>query len=59
MNLSDDLLTGLKSMAEYAGITERRMHYLIQEGRVPVIRKGRLLFGRKSEMDRAFSSAAQ
>lgn len=55
--LKDDLLPGVKAMAEYAGESERSMYHLIQTGRVPVIRKGRRIFARKSELDRAFSSA--
>jgi excisionase family DNA binding protein len=56
--LSDDLLAGAEAAAHYAGLTPRAVYHLVEAGQLPVIRKGRRLFFRKSELDRAFSSAA-
>lgn len=53
--LSNDLIKGTKAAAVYLGFTERQLWHMVYEGSVPHVRKGRRLFFRKSELDRAFS----
>jgi len=57
--LSRDLLQGANAAAEYAGLSCRAIYHLVEGGQLPVIRKGRRLYFRKSELERAFSSDAQ
>lgn len=54
--LSDDLIKGAKGAAEYLGISERSVYHMSERRLLPVIRKGRMLFYRKSDLDQAFSS---
>lgn len=56
--LSNDLLVGAAAAADYAGLERRVIYHLVETGSLPVIRKGRRLFFRKSELEAAFSSAA-
>lgn len=56
--LSDDLLDGAKAAAEYLGLKPRTVYALTEAGDLPVIKKGRKLFYRKSELNRAFQTAA-
>ena len=56
--LSDDLLAGATAAAKYSGLTTRGVYHLVEKGHLPVVRKGKKLFFRKSELDRAFSSDA-
>lgn len=54
--LRDDLLAGATAAAEYLGIDRRKVFRMTSEGQLPVIRKGRLLFYRKSDLARSFTS---
>jgi excisionase family DNA binding protein len=54
--LSDDLIKGAKGAASYTGLTERSIYHMTEQGLLPVIRKGRSLFYRKSDLDAAFKS---
>lgn len=56
--LNDDLLTGGAAIAAYLGLSERATWHMIYSGELPIVRKGRKIFARKSELDRAFSAAA-
>lgn len=56
--LSNDLLSGAKAAAAYIGETPRAIYHLTEKGRLPVIRKGRKLYFRKSELEAAFRSDA-
>jgi hypothetical protein len=58
MNLADDLVAGADAAASFAGLTPRAVYHLVEAGQLPVIRKGRRLYFRKSELLRAFSSEA-
>lgn len=51
-----DLLNGATSAAAYLGLTRRQIYMLVDQGLVPCVRKGRRLYFRKSELERAFSS---
>lgn len=55
--LSIDLLAGAEAAAAYIGLTPRAIYHLVETGNLPVIRKGRRLYFRKSELDTAFTSA--
>jgi len=54
--LNTDLLCGAKAAAEYIGEPQRTIYHLAEKGLIPVIRKGRKLYFRKSELERAFKS---
>ena len=59
--LSEDLLNGAGDAAEFVfgNRAKRRAIYRMTEaGELPVIKKGRRLFYRKSDLDRAFQAAA-
>lgn len=58
MPLANDLLAGADKAADYAGLSPRAIYHLVETGQLPVIRKGRRLYFRKSELEQAFSSAA-
>ncbi|MFC4295465.1 helix-turn-helix domain-containing protein [Novosphingobium tardum] len=54
--LSNDLLSGAKAAADYIGETPRAVYHMSERGTLPVIRKGRKLYFRKSELEAAFRS---
>ena len=54
--LSNDLLSGAKAAALYIGDTPRAIYHMVENGQLPCIRKGRKLYFRKSELERAFTS---
>ncbi len=54
--LNADLLSGGKAAAEYIGQTQRAVYHMVEKGLLPVIRKGRRLYFRKSELEAAFRS---
>ncbi len=54
--LSDDLIAGAKAAATFTGLTERAIYHLAESGQLPAIRKGRRIYFRKSELEKAFSS---
>ena len=56
--LADDLLPGANAAAAFIGVTPRQLYHLVEAGHLPAIRKGKRLYFRKSELERAFSSAA-
>ena len=56
--LSDDLLAGARAAAEFSGISQRAIYHLVEAGLLPVIRKGKRLYFRRSELERAFSSTS-
>lgn len=56
--LKDDLLAGAEAAADYIGVKPRAVYHLVETNRLPVIRLGKRLYFRKSELERAFSAAA-
>lgn len=54
--LSDDLIAGAPAAAAYVGLTARAIYHLTEQGHLPVIRKGKRLYFRKSELEAAFRS---
>lgn len=56
--LSLDLIAGATAAASYVGLKPRAIYHLVEHGRLPVIRKGKRLYFRKSELEAAFRSEA-
>lgn len=56
--LKDDLLHGAKAAAEFTGLPVRTIHHLTEKGRLPHLRKGAMLFYKKSELVAAFDTGA-
>lgn len=56
--LNSDLISGAIAAAAYCGLTPREIYHLTENGRLPVIKKGRKLFFKKSELEAAFRSDA-
>ena len=58
--LSNDLIKGAKGVeADTNGvITARQVYHLVQRGMLPVIRKGRSMYFRRSELEAAFRADA-
>ncbi|MCO5794015.1 MAG: helix-turn-helix domain-containing protein [Blastomonas sp.] len=54
--LNNDLIRGAKAAADYIGETPRAVYHMAETGTLPVIRKGRKLYFRKSELEAAFRS---
>ena len=52
-----DLIEGAADAANFTGLSRRKIYRLAEEGHLPVIRKGRQLYFRKSELELAFKSA--
>ncbi len=57
--LSNDLLSGASAAAAFIGVTPRAVYHLVEAGHLPAIKKGRKLYFRKSELERAFASDQQ
>ena len=56
--LSEDLLAGADAAARFVGVKPRAIYHMTEAGHLPVIRKGRKLYFRKSELEAAFRSEA-
>ena len=56
--LADDLLDGAEAISEFIGgrMTARKVYRLAEIEELPVVRVGRRIYARKSEIIRAFSS---
>jgi DNA-binding transcriptional MerR regulator len=52
--LRDDLLSGASAAAAFVGVSARMIYHLTELGELPVTRKGRRLYYRKSELEDAF-----
>lgn len=55
--LTDDLLDGAKEIGGFLRKSPRQTYHLIEAGHIPVIRLGRRIYARKSELEAAFRSA--
>lgn len=55
--LANDLLAGANAAATFVGLTPRAVYHLVEAGQLPVIRKGKRLYFRKSELEAAFRSS--
>lgn len=49
---ADDLLRGVKAIAEFIGEEPAKANYQIARGYLPVTRRGRLIFGSKDVLRR-------
>lgn len=58
--LAHDLIKGAKAVERETGgmITRRQVYHLVEQGHLPVIRKGRSMYFRRSELEAAFRSDA-
>ena len=56
--LSLDLLKGAKRAAEYIGVSQRSIYHMVEKGYLPVCRRGKTMFFRKSELEAVFQSEA-
>lgn len=58
--LGSDLIKGAKGVeADTNGIiTARQVYHLVERGLIPVIRKGRSMYFRRSELEAAFRAEA-
>lgn len=60
--LSDDLLKGVRAIAEYLGpqFTSRQVYHLAEKGSIPVFRlpDSTTIYARKSELDRHFTAGS-
>lgn len=54
--LSEDLLAGAAAAAAYVGVKPRSIYHMTLAGQIPAIRKGKRLYFRKSDLERAFSA---
>lgn len=59
MDMANDLISGAENAAKYLGLPRRTIYNLVEQGHLPVVRKGKRLFFLKSSLQRAFSSNAQ
>jgi excisionase family DNA binding protein len=57
MALADDLLKGARAASEYTGLPLRTIYHMTEKSQLPVIRMGRVLYFRKSDLDLAFRAA--
>lgn len=58
VSLAEDLLSGAEQIGRFGGWSRRETYHLIENGHIPVIRKGRKIFARKSELAKSFSATA-
>lgn len=56
--LKDDLLSGMKAIAEHIGETQTATYFMARKGDIPAFQRGRKWYARISEIDAAFRSAA-
>lgn len=57
--LNEDIVRGARGAAEFVGIPTRQIYHLVEGGHLPVIRMGKTLFFRKSELEAVFRSPAR
>lgn len=48
----DDVLRGIRAIAEYTRETYRQAQWRIEQGRYPVVRIGKIVEARKSQIDK-------
>lgn len=58
MTFNEDLIKGAKGAAEFLGVSRPVVYHMVEEGNLPVIRKGARLFFLKSELKAAFRSTS-
>ena len=45
-----DLLYGVPAIADYLGVTKRTAYHLVETGRIPFFRMGKILCSRRSKL---------
>lgn len=53
--LADDLLPGVKAIAQHIGEPEKRVFYMLEKGQIPGRRVGRRWYSTRSALAKAFS----
>lgn len=53
--IKDDLIVGASAAAEHIGLSKRFIYSMVERGTIPVIRSGKRLLFRKSELERALT----
>jgi hypothetical protein len=53
-DLAGDLLPGTRKIAKFIGKTERQTYHLLEAGRIPAFKIGKIWHGRKSTLRRHF-----
>lgn len=58
--ISHDLIKGANGVVQEMGgvINRRQVYHMVEHGRLPVIRKGKSMYFRRSELDSAFRGEA-
>lgn len=56
--LANDVLDGVKEIAEFIGKSERATFHLVHQGAIPVFRLGKKIHARKSQLEAALRAAA-
>lgn len=57
--IKGDILVGAKAAAEHIGLSQRFIYSMVERGDLPVIRSGKRLLFRKSELERALTGNAE
>lgn len=56
--LKNDTIVGAKAAAEFCGLSPRFIYSMVERGDLPVIRSGKRLIFRRSELERALTGDA-
>lgn len=56
--LKDDMIVGAKAAAEFCGLSPRFIYSMVERGDLPVIKSGKRLIFRRSELERALTGNA-
>lgn len=57
--LNGDVIVGAKAAAEFCGLSPRFIYSMVERGDLPVIRSGKRLIFRRSELERALTGNAE
>lgn len=55
--LNEEMIKGARAAGAYCGLNTRTIYHLVEIGELPALKKGKVLFFRKSELERAFAPA--
>lgn len=54
--LADDMLRGVRAIADELGETERQVYYALEKGNLPAFKRGKIWCARKSTLRRRLDS---
>lgn len=57
--IKDDLIVGARAAGEHIGLSQRFIYAMVERGDLPVIKSGKRLLFRKSELERALTGSAE